>query len=118
MVVAKVVKDSPDPLRLGGIGNKVGEEIEKRTGIETRTTVLGHVQRGGSPTPYDRILGTRFGVEAVRQVVAGNFGTMVALRGADIVSVPILEAVGKLRKVDPDGDLVKIAREVGTSFGD
>jgi len=118
MVVAKVVKDSPDPLRLGGIGNKVGEEIEKRTGIETRTTVLGHVQRGGSPTPYDRILGTRFGVEAVRQVVARNFGTMVALRGADIVAVPILEAVGKLRKVDPEGELVKVAREVGTSFGD
>jgi 6-phosphofructokinase 1 len=118
MVVAKVVKDSPDPLRLGGIGNKVGEEIEQRTGIETRTTVLGHVQRGGSPTPYDRILGTRFGVEAVRQVVARNFGTMVALRGADIVAVPILEAVGKLRRVDPDGALVRIAREVGTSFGD
>lgn len=118
VVVARVVKDSTDPLRLGGIGNKVGEEIEKRTGIETRTTVLGHVQRGGSPTPYDRILGTRFGVEAVRQVVAGNFGTMVALRGADIVAVPIQEAVGQLRRVDPKGELDKIAREVGTSFGD
>jgi len=118
MVVAKVVKDSPDPLRLGGIGNKIGEEIERRTGIETRTTVLGHLQRGGSPTPYDRILGTRFGVEAVRQVVAGNFGTMVALRGSDIIAVPIHEAIGKLRKVDPDGELVNIAREVGTTFGD
>ena len=88
-------------VRLGGIGQQVAELIEKQTGFETRVTVLGHVQRGGSPTAFDRVLGTRFGVKAVEMVLAGEFGRMVSLQGNRITSVPIAEAVGKLRTVDP-----------------
>jgi ATP-dependent phosphofructokinase / diphosphate-dependent phosphofructokinase len=88
--------------RLGGIGQLIAEEIEKRTGFETRVTVLGHVQRGGSPTAHDRVLATRFGVFACDLVAHGRFGLMAALRGPQIVAVPIAEAVSKLKTVDPD----------------
>ncbi|MCX7923636.1 MAG: 6-phosphofructokinase [Clostridia bacterium] len=118
LVVSKVVKDSPDPIRLGGIGNKIAEDIEKLTGIETRVTVLGHLQRGGRPIPYDRILSTRYGVAAVELINAGNFGMMVGLQGNDIVGVPLEEAVGTLKTVPPDGELVRIAKSVGVGFGD
>jgi len=86
-------------VRLGGIGQSVAELIEQKTGFETRVTVLGHIQRGGSPTAYDRILGTRFGVNAVELVLRGEFGKMVSLRGTDIVGVSIQEAVGSLKTV-------------------
>jgi 6-phosphofructokinase 1 len=118
MVVQKYVPTSHDPVRLGGIGNYLGEEIEKITGIETRVTVLGHLQRGGSPIPYDRILSTRYGVSAVQTFMAGKYGTMVSLKGVNIVSVPIKEAVENLKKVVPDCQIVKAARAVGISFGD
>ena len=75
-------------MRLGGIGNVVTEEIEQRTGFETRVTILGHVLRGGTPTAYDRVLATRFGIDAIDAVHDGDFGTMVALRGTDVVRVP------------------------------
>jgi len=88
-------------VRLGGIGYLLGKEIEKRTGLETRVVVLGHLQRGGSPTAFDRILATRFGIAAIDLVKEGKFGRMVALRGNEIVSVPIKEAVGKPKLVDP-----------------
>jgi phosphofructokinase-like protein len=84
-----------------GIGNILGREIEKRIGIETRVTILGHVQRGGSPTAYDRILATRYGVAAIEQIHTGNFGMMVALRGNEIVSIPLEDAVANLKTVDP-----------------
>jgi ATP-dependent phosphofructokinase / diphosphate-dependent phosphofructokinase len=87
--------------RLGGISQVVAEEIEKRTGFETRVTVLGHIQRGGSPTAHDRVLATRFGVFAADLVAAGDFGKMAGLRGADIVAVPLAEAVVKLKTIDP-----------------
>jgi len=87
-------------VRLGGIGTVVSEEIEKRTGIETRVTILGHVQRGGSPTPFDRVLATRFGIKAVDMVVAGDFGKMVALQGNRIVAVPLADAVKRLKTLD------------------
>lgn len=87
-------------VRLGGIGNKLAELIEKKTGFETRVTVLGHIQRGGSPTAFDRVLGTRFGVKAYDLVKEGKFGRMVSLRGNEIVDVPLREATGKLKTLD------------------
>lgn len=88
-------------VRLGGIGYLIGKEIEKRTGLETRVVVLGHQQRGGSPTVFDRILATKFGIAAIDLVKDGKFGQMVALQGNKIVSVPIKEAVSKPKRVDP-----------------
>ncbi len=96
-------------VRLGGVGNYLREEIENRLGMETRVTVLGHVQRGGSPTAHDRVLATRFGVRAVELVREKNYGKMVALHGDTIVAVPIEEAVATLKTVDMDlYDLAKI----------
>jgi 6-phosphofructokinase 1 len=89
-------------VRLGGIGVTLEHEIETRTGFETRTTILGHVQRGGTPVAYDRVLATRFGVSALRAIAAGNFGTMVALRGTEIIQVPLTEAIDKPRLLDPE----------------
>jgi ATP-dependent phosphofructokinase / diphosphate-dependent phosphofructokinase len=88
-------------VRLGGIGDRLAREIEDRTGYETRATVLGHVQRGGTPTAFDRVLATRFGVAAIDAVHDGDFGTMMALRGGEIVRVPLAEGVGSLKLVDP-----------------
>jgi 6-phosphofructokinase 1 len=87
-------------VRLGGIANTLAEEIEKGTGFETRVTILGHTQRGGTPTAFDRVLATRFGVAAMEAVDDGDFGTMVALRGGDIVRVPLADAVAELKTVD------------------
>ena len=87
-------------VRLGGISNEIQIEIERRTGFETRVTILGHVLRGGTPTAYDRVLATRFGIEAIDAVNEGDFGKMVALRGPDIVRVPIEEGVKELKTVD------------------
>ena len=87
-------------VRLGGIGQQVAELIEKATGFETRATVLGHIQRGGTPTAFDRVLGTRFGVHAADMVAQKEWGKMAALRGNQIVSVPLAEATAKLKTVD------------------
>ena len=95
-------------VRLGGIGHVLGNLIEQRTGYETRVTVLGHLQRGGSPTAFDRILGTRFGIKAVELVLAGQFGSMVSLQGNKITAVPIEQAIGSLKTVDPE--LYEIAK--------
>jgi 6-phosphofructokinase 1 len=88
-------------VRLSGIGEWLAQEIERRTGTEARTTVLGHVQRGGTPSPFDRWLATRFGLHAVDAVKDGAFGTMVALRGTDIVRVPLDNTRGRIKVVDP-----------------
>ena len=95
-------------VRLGGIGDLLGKIIEEQTGYETRVTVLGHIQRGGSPTAFDRVLGTRFGIRAVELVLEGAFGTMVSLQGNKIVAVPIEQGTGALKTVDMD--LYKIAK--------
>lgn len=87
-------------VRLGGIADNLAAEIEKRTGIETRSAVLGHIQRGGSPSAFDRVLGTRFGIKAFDLVTAGKFGYMASLKGVDVVEVPIQDAVGTLKTVD------------------
>lgn len=107
-----------DPVRLGGIGDLVGRRITEATGLETRVTVLGHVQRGGSPTPYDRILATRFGSMALQLASEGKFGHMVSLHGTEVVAVPVKEAILKLRTVPSDSQLILAARAVGTCFGD
>jgi 6-phosphofructokinase 1 len=88
-------------VRLGGIGNTIAQELEQRTGFETRVTTLGHVQRGGTPTAFDRVLATRFGIAAIDAAHRGEYGVMVALRGQDIVTVPIAEATAQLKTVDP-----------------
>jgi 6-phosphofructokinase 1 len=118
VVVKEMDKKRTDPVRLGGIGELVGKKINDDTGLETRVTVLGHVQRGGSPTPYDRILGTRFGAIALQAAADGEFDVMVSLQRRDVVTVPIIDAIGKLRLVNPDTQLIFAARSVGTSFGD
>lgn len=88
--------------RLGGISHYLANEIEKRTGYDTRTTILGHVQRGGVPTAFDRMLGTRFGIYAVEMAEQKKFGRMCAMKGTEIIDIPITEAIGKLKTVDPD----------------
>ncbi len=93
-------KDAFGHVRLGGIGSIIACEIERRTGIETRVTVLGHVQRGGTPTAFDRILATRYGVAAIDLVHEGKFGRMVSLRGNQIIDVPLADAVASLKTVD------------------
>ena len=118
IVVQRVIEDSTDPLRLGGIGYKVGNEIEKGTGLETRVTVLGHVQRGGSPSAFDRILATRFGARAVELAMEGKFGRMVCLRGTQIKDIPLEKVGGRQRRVKPDGEMVRTARSIGVIFGD
>ncbi|MGH9532926.1 MAG: 6-phosphofructokinase [Terriglobales bacterium] len=105
-------------LRPGAVSNLIGEAISAVTKRETRVTVLGHIQRGGSPSPFDRILSTRFGVAAVDLIARGEFGRMVCLRAARIQSVDIAEAVGAMKRVEPDGEMVQTARSIGISFGD
>ena len=104
--------------RLGGIASKVARAIELRTGKETRTLVLGHLQRGGSPTTYDRLLALRFGGAAVRAIADGAFGTMVGLNGPDITRVSLADVVGRAKNVPLDGDIIATARELGISLGD
>ena len=104
--------------RFGGIGEVVAHELAARTGKETRCTVLGHLQRGGPPTTLDRILGTRFGVKAVKLIDEGHFGSMVSYQNYQVQHVPIAEAVNRLRLVQPSSQMVETARDVEISFGD
>jgi len=100
--VSAADRDEFGHARFGGVGQLLAEEIERRTGKEARVAVLGHIQRGGTPTAFDRVLATRFGVAAIRAAAAGAFGTMVALRGTDIVRVPLAEATAGLKLVPPE----------------
>jgi len=100
MVTQEEKLDAFGHVRLGGIGQIVGEEIEKRTGFETRVTVLGHIQRGGTPSAFDRVLGTRFGIKAMELVLNKDYGKMASLQGNKIIAVPLEAAVSKLRTVD------------------
>ena len=104
--------------RLGGIGARVAAELERLTGKEARSVVLGHLQRGGTPTAFDRVLATRFGGKAMELVHHGTFGMMVANRPPELVAVPLAEIVGKTKQVPLGLDLVKTARSTGISFGD
>lgn len=104
--------------RVGGIAGRMAYEIQKVTGKETRSLVLGHLQRGGTPTGYDRLLATRFGGAAVRAVEERKWGHMVALQSPHIVTIPMKEALKESKRVDPSHDVVRTARESGISFGD
>jgi len=115
-VIKRRIEGAED--RLGGIGTVVAAEITARTGRETRCTVLGHLQRGGPPTTLDRILGTRFGVRAVKLVAERQFGSMVSYQNYQVRHVPIADAVNRLRLVPADGEMVETARDVDISFGD
>ena len=115
-VVMRHSKEGED--KYGGIGSVVAHEIAARTGKETRCTVLGHLQRGGAPTTLDRILGTRFGVKAVKLIHEKKFGSMVSYQNYQVHHVPIAEAVNRLKLVPPDGEMVQTARDVDISFGD
>jgi phosphofructokinase-like protein len=117
MEVKKIVKDSTDPVRLGGIGEKIANDIETITGLETRVTVLGHLQRGGSPSPFDRILATRLGTVGCDLIANGKFGKMSALKGNDIVTIDLKKAVNDIRRVKANHPVIKTALAVGTSFG-
>jgi len=105
-------------LRLGGIGDVVATKLAELTGKETRCTRLGHLQRGGSPTSLDRVLGMRFGVEAVKLIEEKRFGRMVSYQQYHVSSVLIEDAVRKLKLVDPEGEIVEAAKSVGICFGD
>lgn len=117
MTVTRVVKGSPDPLRLGGVSYKISEILEGKTGLESRVVVLGHVQRGGEPTPFDRWLATGFGVKAGELLAEKKYGQMVSFRHYGFTAVSIAAAVGKLRRVSPGSQEVRTALAVGTSFG-
>ena len=104
--------------RLGGVGDRVASAITELTGKETRVVVLGHLQRGGPPTTFDRVLGTRFGAGAARLIRKGAFGRMVALIPPDVESIPIREAIGRMKTVPVHNDIIESAREIGISFGD
>lgn len=120
VVVAKIVADSPDPIRLGGIGNKLAGDLEKLIkDHEVRCTVLGHVQRGGNTSTYDRILSTRYGVAAVELMIDGKFGEMVCLKGDTISSDSLENVIGqKTKNVNIDGELVQVAKKIGITFAE
>jgi len=121
VVVAEGVTTPPElreNRRASSIGNLLGNAIAHGTGKDVRVSVLGHIQRGGTPSPFDRILATRFGVAAVDLIASGGFGMMVALQGDSIVAVDVAHAVGHLKSVNPNGEVVRTARAIGIGFGD
>jgi 6-phosphofructokinase 1 len=118
MHVKRIQEDSVDTIRLGGIGEMLANKISDELGIESRETVLGHIQRGGSPSAFDRILATRLGFGAVNLMAEGRFGRMVCLKTPVIESVSLEEAVKQLKKVDTELDMVQAAKSIGVSFGD
>lgn len=115
--VARTVAGSTDAIRLGGIANKISNMIEEKTGIESRACVLGHTQRGGTPTAFDRWLSTLYGTKALDMVLEGKFGYMAAFRSFAMSEVKIADAISNLKRVNPHGAEVRAALEVGMSFG-
>ena len=117
-VVSRHISSSPDPIRLGGIGRQIASEIEQRTGIETRTTTLGHIQRGGEPSATDRVLATAFATAAFELALDGKFNCMVGLREGHMQAQNILDAANKQRLVPTDHRFIRAARAMRTCFGD
>ncbi len=117
-VISRFDPLSPEPVRLGGIGQKVAVDIESQTGIETRSIVLGHVQRGGSPIPMDRVLATEFGSAAVELLASGEKGRLVVMQKGSITHIALSETEGRQRLVPVDHPLLNAARDVSTCFGD
>ncbi len=118
MTIARIVKGSFEQIRLGGVGNKLANELEALTGIESRCTILGYLQRGGSPTAFDRVLCTRYGVAAVEACIKGEYDVMVSLHNDSIVQVSLQDAGAQPKSVLPDNEIIKAARYIGISFGD
>ena len=118
MTIARIVKGSFEQIRLGGVGNKLANELEALTGIESRCTILGYLQRGGSPTAFDRVLCTRYGVAAVEACIKGEYDVMVSLHNDSIVQVSLQAAGAQPKSVLPDNEIIKAARYIGISFGD
>jgi 6-phosphofructokinase 1 len=117
VVVSRMVADASEPVRLGGVGMRIAEQIEALTGHETRTVVMGHLQRGGSPNSFDRILATELGSHAVELIAAEKYGFMVGVRNSQIVDVPLDEVAKGFRFVPTDHSLIKAGLAVGASFG-
>ena len=135
-ITVKDVRDNGsgvDNTKLGGIGEKVAQELQKLTGLEARNTTLGYMQRGGTPTAYDRVLSTEYGTKAMELALEGKFGVLAVMKNGKLSSVPLEKVVGKnkeigavsgntkesnLRRVTMDDDLVKTARNIGISLGD
>ena len=118
VVVSKVVENSPDPIRLGGIGNVIANQLEELVGLEARATILGHVQRGGTPTANDRILSTRYGTYAVELLMQGKFGNMVTLSGSELSYESLENVIGKNKAVEEDSYWVQTARGINLCLGD
>lgn len=118
MVISHRVKGSPDPIRLGGIANKLASEIAAKTSLDCRAVILGHVQRGGTPTPYDRVLATNFGHTAMELLMKGVKNHLVVLKDGRLSSISLSQIAGKIKTVPRDGSLVKAALSVGTCFGE
>lgn len=119
LIVNKVVADSPDPIRLGGIGNKLARDLEEKISEhEIRNTVLGHLQRGGITSAYDRLLSTRYGVAAVELIAAGKFGNMVAIKDVKMSYAALEDVIGENKYVEANSELIQVARSLGISFGD
>ena len=117
-VVDRVVQDSPDPVRLGGVSEVLCEQIAGETRLECRATILGHVQRGGSPCAYDRVLATLFGYEAAKLAAAGDFNKLVVMQQGALTNVPLSEVADQQRTVPSDDGLIVACRATGVSFGD
>lgn len=118
VVIRRLVKESTDPVRLGGVGFVVASAIERMTGIESRAVIIGHLQRGGTPTPFDRVLATRLGTRAVTMIQDGKCGHMAAVKGDSLTEVPLAVAAEGPRQIPPGDPLVQSARSLGTCFGD
>ena len=118
LTVERTVAGSPDPIRLGGVAHLLRERLQPRVDAEVRATVLGHVQRGGSPTPFDRVLATQYGNEAAHLLRRGQFGRMVTLQDGRLASVPLAAVAGQNRRVPLDHPLLVCAREIGVCLGD
>lgn len=118
-VVAKIIEDSADSIRLGGVGAVVANQLEELTGSEARATTLGHIQRGGVPTAHDRVLSSRYGYAAVELCMKGEFGKMVTLQGDTMGAISLEDVIGqKTKNVEPAGELVTMAKAMGVCFGD
>ncbi len=118
MTVQRRITDSPDPIRLGGVAHVLREQLQPLLHSEVRATVLGHVQRGGSPTPFDRVLATQFGNQAAQLVVAGQFNRMVTLQGGQLGSIALADVAHQHRNVPLDHPMLETARQIGVSLGE
>lgn len=118
VTIKRIIKDSPEKVRLGGISFVLGDQIENITGLETRAVIMGHLQRGGEPTAFDRVLATRLGTKVIDMIVAEEFGNMVGVKCDGLVNVPLEEVAKGARLVSPDDPLIASAKSIGVSFGD